>query len=110
VKKFTIAIVIFCASLLAVEGDKYRLLSLSNSGKLILISQIPNKTKYVLDATTAKITLDGKPAEFTTLNNYSIIHVDYDAKKGQKNGINIDGIAKEIRISTPENPKPQPKP
>jgi hypothetical protein len=64
----------------------------------------------VLDATTAKITLDGKPAEFTALNNYSIIHVVFDGKKGEKNGITIDGVVKEIRISSPENPKPQPRP
>jgi hypothetical protein len=34
----------------------------------------------------------------------------FDGKKGEKNGITIDGVAKEIRISSPENLKPQPRP
>lgn len=88
----------------AVEGDKYRLLSVSSTSKMILISHIPNKTKFVLDATTAKITVDGKPAEFPSLLSYSVVHVKFEAKKTTKNGINLDGIATEIRILTPENP------
>jgi hypothetical protein len=94
-----------CSCALAVEGAKFRLLSVSGTGKLILVSSIPQKTKYVLDATTAKITVDGKPAEFTALNAYSVINVRFDLKKSSKAGIDIDGVASEIRILTPENPK-----
>ena len=96
------------ARLFPVEMGKYRLLSVSNSAKLILISQIPTKTKYVLDAATAKVTIDGKPAEFQVLQSYTVVHVKFDRKKGSKEGIDIDGIATEISISVPENP-PKPK-
>jgi hypothetical protein len=91
-------------SAFTVELGKYRLLSVSTSAKMILISQIPNKTKFVLDASTAKVTLDGKPAEFQTLQSYSIVHVKFEQRKGSKDGIDIDGVASEISISTPENP------
>jgi hypothetical protein len=90
--------------LAAVEGDKYRLLSVSSTSKMILISHIPNKTKYVIDAATAKITVDGKPAEFPSLLSYSVVHVKFELKKTTKSGINLDGVATEIRILTPENP------
>ncbi len=90
---------------MAVEAAKYRLLSVSGTGKLILVSAIPSKTKYMLDASTAKITVDGKPAEFSALQSYSVVNVKYDAKKGVKSGIDIDGVATEIRVLTPENPK-----
>jgi hypothetical protein len=42
-----------------VEVRGFRLLSITETGKMILISEIPNKTKYVLDAVAAKITVDG---------------------------------------------------
>src|SRR5512136_113467 len=100
-----VLLALICASALAVEAAKFRLLSASGTGKLILISSIPQKTKYVLDASTAKLTLDGKPAEFNVLNSYSVINVKFDLKKGTKAGIEIDGVASEIRILTPENPK-----
>jgi hypothetical protein len=91
----------------AVEAGMYRLLSVADSGKLILISQIPNKTKYVLDATSAKITVNGKPAEFTDLKSYVVIQVKFDLHKFSKEGIEIDGTATEIRITVPENSKQQ---
>ncbi len=94
----------------AVEAGKYRLLSVSGTSKLILISQIPDKTKFVLDAATAKITVDGKPAEFSSLSQYSVINVKFDAKKTAKMGIDIDGNATEIRIASPENPPVSPEP
>ena len=87
----------------AVEGDTYRLLSVSTSGKLILISQPGTKTKLLLDASAAKITIDGKPAEFKNLSDYSIVHVKLSQKKVDKEGVVIDGMATEIRILTPEN-------
>jgi len=91
---------------LAVESSVYRLLSVSDSEKLILISQIPGKTKYLLDAASAKITVNGKPAEFKELKVFSVVQVKLDLHKGSKNGINIDGSAVEIRISNPEKPIP----
>ena len=96
------------ASLFPVEMGKYRLLSVSNSEKMILVSQIPSKTKFVLDAATAKVTVDGKPAEFQTLQSYTVVRLKFERKKGTKNGIDIDGIATEIIVSVPENhPKPK---
>lgn len=88
----------------SVEIGKYRLLSVSTSAKMILISQIPNKTKFVLDASTAKVTVDGKPAEFQSLQSYTIVHVKFEQRKASKDGIDIDGVASEISIATPENP------
>jgi hypothetical protein len=86
----------------AIEGGLYRLLSVSEAGKLILVSQIPDKTKYVLDASAAKITIDGKAAEFKTLQTYAVVQVKFDLRKSTKEGIEIDGSATEIKISTPK--------
>lgn len=90
---------------LAVESGQFRLLSIADSSKLLLVSQIPSKTKYILDASTAKITVDGKPAEFKTLDYYSIINIKYELRKGSKDGIETNGVATEIRIVTGENKK-----
>jgi hypothetical protein len=95
----------FWSSSIAVESGNYRLLSISDSEKLILVSQIPSKTKYLLDAASAKITVNGKPAEFKELKTFSIIQVKMDLRKNSKSGIGIDGAATEIRISDPEKPK-----
>ena len=94
-----------CSGAIAVEAGKFRLLSIAETGKIILISTIPQKAKYVLDAAAAKITVDGKAAEFSVLNAYSVINVKFDLKKTSRSGIDLDGIASEIRILTPENPK-----
>ena len=102
---FSLTVVIFVAIALPVEPDQYRLLSISKSAKMILISQLPSKTKYLLDASTAKITVDGKPAEFPSLQAYTIVHVKFEARKSSKDGIDIDGVASEIQVSTPENRK-----
>lgn len=102
---FSLTVVIFAAIALPVEPDQYRLLSISKSAKMILISQLPSKTKYLLDASTAKITVDGKPAEFQSLQAYTIVHVKFAAQKSSKDGIDIDGVASEIQVSTPENRK-----
>lgn len=91
----------------AVEtADKYRLLSVADTPKLILISQIPSKTKYVLDATSAKITVNGKPAEFKDLKSYVIVQVKMELKKFTKDGIEIDGTASEINITVPQEGEP----
>lgn len=83
----------------------FRLLSVSESEKVILVSQIPGKTKYLLDATSAKITVNGKPAEFKVLRAFSTIQVKMDLKKSNKIGIELDGVANEIRISTEDKSK-----
>ncbi len=93
------------ASIFAVESGQFRLLSVSDSTKMILVSQIPTKTKFILDAATAKVTIDGKPAEFQNIDFYTIINVKFELKKGTKEGIEINGVASEIRIITQENKK-----
>lgn len=90
--------------LFALESETFRLLSLSDSGKIILVSKMPTKTKYMLDAATAKITVNGKPAEFLDLEQYSIIQVKFELRKAKKEGIDIDGIATEISITPPPLP------
>jgi hypothetical protein len=86
----------------AIESGNCRLLSISESEKLILVSQIPSKTKYLLDAISAKITVNGKPAEFKQLKTFSIVQVKMDIRKSSKNGVTINGSAREIRILDPE--------
>ncbi|HYK91087.1 MAG TPA: hypothetical protein VE398_20105 [Acidobacteriota bacterium] len=99
---FPLILLLLASTVQAVEADKYRLLSVADSPKLILISQIPTKTKYVLDATSAKITVNGKPAEFKDLKQYVIVTVKMELRKFSKDGIEIDGTASEIRITTPQ--------
>jgi len=89
----------------ALEAGQFRLLGGAGTSKMIVISQSPGKPRYILDAGTAKITVDGKPAEFKELFNYSIINVKFELKKASKDGIDVDGTATEIRILTPEQPK-----
>lgn len=101
---FVILVWSFC---LAVEPDYYRLLSVSMSAKMILIAQPASKAKFLLDATAAKLTLDDKPTEFKNLGDYSIVHVKFEAKKVDKDGVLLDGVATEIRVLTPENPPPK---
>jgi hypothetical protein len=90
---------------LPVESGMYRLLSISDSEKLILVSQIPSKTKYLLDASAAKIMVNGKAAEFKELQIFSVIQVKLDLRKSSKNGIAIDGLATEIKINPMEKVK-----
>jgi hypothetical protein len=93
------------SSALAVESGMYRLLSISNSEKLILVSQIPGKQKFLLDASSAKITVNGKPAEFKELDAFSVIQVKIDLIKKSKNGIVLDGLAKEIKVMSSDKVK-----
>jgi hypothetical protein len=90
----------------ALESGQFRLLSATDVNKVILISQGPEKkVKYLLDASTAKITVDGKAAEFKQLNLYSVVNVKFELKKLSKDGISLDGVVSEIRILSPEQPK-----
>jgi hypothetical protein len=93
------------SSALAVETGMYRLLSVSGSEKLILVSQIPSKQKYLLDISSAKITVDGKPTELKELNKYSTIQVKIELRKSTKNGIDLDGSAKEIKVISSDKSK-----
>lgn len=97
---FALLLSLFSAFSLAAELGSFRLLSVSESEKLILVSQIPGKARFILDAASAKITVNGKPAEFKALKAYSQIQVKANFRKADKLGIQIDGMATEIRIST----------
>lgn len=88
-----------CSVSLAVESGMYRLLSISLSEKLIVVSHMPSKTKYILDVASAKITINGKPAEFRELKAFSVIQVKVELKEDNRKGIDIDGKAIEINIS-----------
>jgi hypothetical protein len=100
-----IILLALCAISYGLEST-FRLLSVSESEKLILVSQIPGKTKYLLDASSAKITVNGKPAEYKSLKAYSVLQVKMDLRKTNKDGIDLDGVAIEIKISTEEKQKP----
>jgi hypothetical protein len=82
----------------AAESAKYRLLSISDSEKLILVSQIPNKKKFLLDASAVKITLNDKALEFKDLKKYSIILAKIELRKKELKGTKVDGIVMEINI------------
>jgi len=99
-----LCIAALCSLCLAVESDVYRLLSVSVTAKMILIAQPASKAKFLLDASAAKLTLDEKPTEFKNLSDYSVIHVKFEERKIDKDGVSLDGVATEIRILTPENP------
>jgi hypothetical protein len=107
IKKLCLLTALFalCPALLSVESGMYRLLSISESEKLILVSQVPGKNKYILDAASAKITIDGKAAEFKELKVFSILLVKMELRKSAKKGIEIDGIANEIKVSNAEKTK-----
>ena len=90
---------------MAVESGAYRLLSISESEKLILVSRNPDKTKFLLDVAAAKITVDGKPAELEELRSFSVIHVRWNKSNDKRNGVRIDGIAVEIKIESPKKPE-----
>ena len=102
---FIAVVLCLAVTLSALEAGQFRLLGGAFASKMIVISQSPGKPRYILDAATAKITVDGKPAEFKEIFNYSIINVKFELKKSNKDGIDLDGAASEIRILTPEQPK-----
>jgi hypothetical protein len=103
---FVLIIVVFLAiGAAAIESGRFRLLSASDSSKLILVSQIPSKNKYILDAASAKITIDNKPAEFKDLKVYSVIELKLELRKIRRDGIEIDGSTSEIRVTIPDKPE-----
>ena len=94
-----------CSFALSAEFGTYRLLSISESEKMILVSEVPGKAKYLLDASSAKITVDGKPAEYKSLKAFSMIQLKMERRKLIKIGIDLDGVATEIRINSSEKAK-----
>ena len=91
-----------CLTVPAVELGGYRLLSVSESEKLILVSQLSDQKKFLLNAADVKITVNGKSVEFKDLSQYAIVQVQMKLSKTKKNGVNLDGIATEIAINIPE--------
>ena len=100
-----LSVISFYVLSLSADLPSFRLLSLSESEKLILVSQIPGKQKFLLDASSAKITIDGKPAEYKALKAYSMVQLKMEAHKLSKLGIDLDGVATEIRVGSPEKAK-----
>jgi hypothetical protein len=80
------------------EFSTYRLLSISESEKIILVSHITEKTKYLLDAAAARITRNGNPVEFNELQQFSNILIKIELERIRRSGVRLDGIATEILI------------
>ncbi|HSW39122.1 MAG TPA: hypothetical protein VLL97_06485 [Acidobacteriota bacterium] len=101
-----IVIIVLCHTVLPAQDrqnqdDEFlicRLLSISESEKLILVSHGNEKTKYLLDAANANITMNGKPAKFNELNRFSTIKVNIKLQPSRRRGVTIDGLAMEIII------------
>jgi hypothetical protein len=79
----------------------FRLLSISESEKLILVSRISDKTKFLLDVAAAKIVVDGKPAEIGELKSFTLIKLKWKEREEKRNGVSIDGTVSEIEVSSP---------
>ena len=86
---------------MAVESGIYRLLSISESEKLILVSRNPDKKKFLLDIASAKITLNEKPVELEELSSFSVIRIKWKKSNDKRNGIPLDGVVTEIEIQSP---------
>ena len=106
-RHLTLVLLMLCLPAAGIESGTFRLLSVTETSKMILISHTTTKTKYLLDAGAAKITLDGKPAEFGTLKRYSTAQVFFQLKRDSKDGIEVDGTATEIRLTTSPPPTPR---
>jgi hypothetical protein len=94
-------IYVFCGMAQALETGSYRLLSVSESEKLVLVSRIPDQKKFLLDATDVKVTIDDKAAEFKDVASFTIVKVQMDLRKKKRKGVNLDGNALEIAIYAP---------
>ena len=107
IKNFLLLFILICVVasspvVSAMEPGGYRLLSVSESEKLILVSQLSDQKKFLLNAADVKITVNGKSVEFKELSQYSIVQVQMKLSRTKKNGVNLDGIAMEIAINNPE--------
>ena len=93
---------VFCGPVQALEAGSYRLLSVSETEKLVLVSRIPDQKKFLLDAADVKITINDEPAEFKDLILFTIVQVQMDLGKKKRKGVNLDGSARVINISDPD--------
>jgi len=90
---------VFCGPVQAMEAGSFRLLSISEMEKMVLVSRIPDQKKFLLDAEEVKVTINDKPAEFKDLVSFTIVQVQMKLKKKKTKGISIDGNAIEIAVS-----------
>jgi len=90
-----------CDQAQALESGSYRLLSISESEKLILVSRVPDQRRFLLDATDVKVTINDNPAEFKDLVSFTIIQVEMELRRIRRKGVNLDGFAREIAVSDP---------
>jgi len=91
----------FCEPAQALEAGSYRLVSISQSEKLVLVSRIPDQRRFLLDATDVKITINNEPAEFKDLTSFTVVQVEMELRRARRKGVNLDGYALEIAISDP---------
>ena len=96
---------VFCGSARALESGSYRLLSVSVTEKLVLVSRIPDQKKFLLDAADVKININDEPAEFSDLILFTVVQVQMEQGKRKKKNVNLDGRAIEITISDPAGNK-----
>jgi len=92
---------VFCSPVQALESGSYRLLSVSETEKIVLVSRISDQKKFLLDAADVIITINDKPAEFKDLILFTIAQVQMDLRRIRRKGVNLDGRASEIAISNP---------
>ena len=92
---------VFCCPVQALEAGSYRLLSVSETEKLVLVSRIPDQKKFLLDAADVKITINDNPGELKDLILFTIVQVQIDTGKKKRKGVNLDGSAREINVSDP---------
>lgn len=93
--------IIYC---IAEESVPFRLLSISESEKLILVSRTSDKSKFLLDVAAAKISVDGKAAEIGELKSFTLITLNWKEGKDKRNGVTIDGSVSEIEVTSPSSP------
>ena len=101
-----ICVHLLCGPVQALESGSYRLLSISESEKLVLVSRIPDQRKFLLDAADVKVTINDKPAEFSDLALFTIVQVEMDLKRKRRKGVNVDGDAREIAVTDPAEISP----
>ncbi|MDR0310254.1 MAG: hypothetical protein LBJ21_01575 [Acidobacteriota bacterium] len=85
----------------ALESGSYRLLSVSVTEKLVLVSRIPDQKKFLLDAADVKITINDNPGELNDIALFTVVQLQMDLSKKKRKGVNIDGQVREIAISDP---------
>jgi len=92
---------VFCGTARALEMESCRLLSISESEKLVLVSRIPDRKKFLLDAADVKVTINDEPAELKDVASFTIVKVRMEPRKKKRKGVSLDGSALEIAIYAP---------